>query len=314
MDATKPVNIAVLDDYQDVALEMADWSPVQARARVDIFNDHLADADAVVQRLLPYDVVCVMRERTPLRKDVLQRLPRLKLICSTGGRNASIDLDAAGERGIRVANTSYTSTPTVEHTWALILASARHLTTESASLRSGGWQLTGGDDMADMTLGIIGLGSVGSRVAKVALAFGMKVIAWSQNLTAAVAEAAGARLVSKEQLLRESDVVSIHLVLSARTQGLMGPAEFALMKPTARLVNTSRGPIVDETALISALNDRKIAGAAVDVFDTAPLRADHPYRSLDNLLATPHIGYVSRGLYRRFYGDTVTNILAWLDA
>jgi phosphoglycerate dehydrogenase-like enzyme len=313
MTASRP-RIAVLDDYQGVALELADWSVVRQHAQVEVFTDHLADADAVVGRLLPFDVVCVMRERTPLPRAVIERLPHLKLICSTGKRNASIDLTAASERGIRVAHTSYISTPTVEHAWALILAGGRHIVSENASLRSGGWQTHIGDDMAERTLGIIGLGSVGSLVAKVGIAFGMKVVAWSQNLTAAPAEAAGARLVTKEDLLRESDVVSIHMVLSPRTKGLMGTAELALMKPSARLVNTSRGPIVDEAALIDALQSRRIAGAAIDVFDTEPLPTGHPYRSLDNLLATPHIGYVSRGLYQRFYGDTVNNILEWLRA
>jgi phosphoglycerate dehydrogenase-like enzyme len=311
--AANTVAIAVLDDYQRVALEMADWSPVTARARVDVFSDHLSDADAVVQRLLPYDVVCVMRERTPLRRDIIERLPRLKLICSTGKRNASIDTAAATERGIQVVHTSYASTPTIEHAWALILASARHITTESASLRRGGWQLTVGEDMAGQTLGIIGLGNIGSQVAKVGLAFGMNVIAWSQNLTAQAAEAAGARRVSKEDLLRDADVVTIHLVLSRRTTGLLNAADFALMKPSARLINTSRGPIVDEGALVHALSTRQIAGAAIDVFDTEPLPPQHPFRTLDNLLATPHIGYVSRGLYQRFYGDTVTNIMEWLE-
>ena len=307
------MKIAVLDDYQQVALECADWSAVKARATVDVFHDHLADSEALVARLLPYDVVCVMRERTPLTRAIIERLPQLKLICSTGKRNASIDLAAAAERGIAVATTSYTSTPTIEYAWALILASVRHIATENASLRDGGWQVTLGDDLAEKTLGIIGLGSVGSQVARIGVAFGMHVVAWSQNLTAAAAAAAGARLVSKEELLRESDIVSLHLVLSARTRGLIGAPELALMKPTARLINTSRGPIVEQAALIDALTHRHIAGAAVDVFDIEPLPKDHPYRRLDNLLATPHIGYVSRGLYRRFYGDTVMNILAWLD-
>jgi phosphoglycerate dehydrogenase-like enzyme len=307
------LSIAVLDDYQGVARAMADWTPVEARARVDVFSDHLSETDAVVRRLLPYDVVCVMRERTPLGRDLIERLPRLKLICSTGGRNASVDVAAAAERGIEVRHTGYTSTPTVELTWALILAGARHVTTESASLRGGGWQVTVGDDLATKTLGILGLGRVGSQVAKVGLAFGMHVIAWSQNLTVAAAEGAGARLVAKEELLRQSDIVSIHLVLSARTVGLIGAAELELMKPTARLVNTSRGPIVVESALTEALTAGRIAGAALDVFDTEPLPPDHPFRRIDRLLATPHIGYVSRGLYQRFYGDTVANILLWLD-
>ena len=308
------MNVALLDDYQDVALKLADWSAVSTRANVVVFNDHLADTDAVVERLLPFEVVCVMRERTPLRRAVIERLPRLKLIASTAKRNASIDAAAAAERGIAIAHTSYTSAPAIELTWALILAGARHLVAENASLRAGGWQRHIGDDMAGQTLGLIGLGSIGSQMAKIGLAFGMNVIAWSQNLTADTAAAAGAKLVSKEKLLRQADVVSIHLVLSERTTGLIGDAEFSLMKPSARLVNTSRGPIVVEAALIRALAERKIAGAAIDVFDSEPLAPDHPYRHIDNLLATPHIGYVSRGLYESFYRDTVANILAWLDA
>jgi phosphoglycerate dehydrogenase-like enzyme len=311
--ANFPIRIAVLDDYQGVARSLADWSPVDARAAVDVFTDHLTGADAVVERLLPYDALCVMRERTPLPRALIERLPRLKLICSTGRRNASIDLVAAAERGIEVLHTGYTSTPTVELTWALILAGARQLTAESASLRNGGWQTTVGDDLAEHTLGIIGLGNVGSLVAQVGRAFGMKLLAWSQNLTAPKAEAAGARLVTREELLREADIVTIHLVLSPRTAGLIGAAELALMKPTARLINTSRGPLVQEAALIAALAGGAIAGAAIDVFDIEPLPPDHPYRRLDNLLATPHIGYVSRGLYQRFYGDTVANLTAWLD-
>ncbi len=308
------MNIAVLDDYQGVALTLADWSKVTARARVTVFNDHLDDPDAVVERLLPFDVVCVMRERTPLRRKVIDRLPKLKLIASTAMRNASIDADAAAERGIAVVHTSYSSSPTVELTWALILAGARHIVSENASLRAGGWQRSVGDDLAGKTLGIVGLGNIGAQVAKVGLAFGMQVIAWSQNLTREAAAAAGARLVPKEELLREADVVSIHLVLSGRTRGLIGAAELRQMKPTARLINTSRGPIVVESALIDALAAGRIAGAAIDVFDVEPLPPEHPYRRLDGVLATPHIGYVSRGLYERFYRDTVANIVAWLDA
>jgi phosphoglycerate dehydrogenase-like enzyme len=308
------VNIAVLDDYQGVALTLADWSKVTARARVTVFNDHIDDPGALVERLAPFDVVCVMRERTPLRRDVIERLPKLKLIASTGMRNASIDADAAAERGIAIVHTSYISSPTVELTWALILAGARHVVSENASLRGGGWQRSVGEDLAGKTLGIVGLGNIGAQVAKVALAFGMQVIAWSQNLTREAAAAAGARLVSKEELLRAADVVSIHLVLSGRTRGLIGAAELQLMKPTARLVNTSRGPIVVEGALIDALANGRIAGAAIDVFDVEPLPPEHPFRRLDRVLATPHIGYVSRGLYERFYRDTVANIVAWLDA
>lgn len=314
MATSHPINVAVLDDYQGVALSIADWSKVSDRANITVFQDHLADQDAVAERLKPFDVVCVMRERTPMPASLLGRLPRLKLIASTGPGNASIDLPAAAERGITVAHTSYTSTPTIELTWALILASARHISSEAASVRDGGWQLSLGDDLAEKTLGIIGLGNIGSGVAKVGLAFGMNVVAWSQNLTASVASAAGARLVSKEELLRTADVVSIHMVLSRRTIGLIGATEFALMKPSARLVNTSRGPLVVEAALLDALASHRIAGAAIDVYDVEPLPEDHPYRRANHLLATPHIGYVSRGLYERFYRDTITNISTWLDA
>jgi phosphoglycerate dehydrogenase-like enzyme len=308
------VKIAVLDDYQGVALKMADWSAVAARAQLDIYNDHLPDPDAVAERLHPYDIVCVMRERTPLRRELIERLPNLKLIASTGPRNASIDLEAATARGIQVAHTGYFGSPTVELTWALILASARHIVAESNAVRDGGWQHSIGDDLAGKTLGIIGLGNLGSKIAKVGLAFGMHVIAWSQNLTAEKASLAGATLATKEELLRQADIVSIHLVLSERTRGLIGAPELQLMKPTARLVNTSRGPIVVEAALTAALQAGQIAGAAIDVYDTEPLPPHHPYRKLQNLLATPHIGYVSRGLYERFYRDTASNILAWLEA
>ena len=307
------VKIAVLDDYQGVALKMADWSAVAARAQLDIYSDHLADLDAVAARLHPYDIVCVMRERTPLRRELIERLPNLKLIASTGPRNASIDLEAAAARGIQVVHTGYFGSPTVELTWALILASARHIVGEANAVHSGGWQHTVGDDLSGKTLGIIGLGSLGSKIAKIGEAFGMNVIAWSQNLTAEKASLAGAVLVAKEVLLRQADIVSIHLVLSDRTRGLIGAHELNLMKPTARLVNTSRGPIVVESALIAALKERRIAGAAIDVYDTEPLPAQHPYRKLENLLATPHIGYVSRDLYERFYRDSVSNILTWLE-
>jgi phosphoglycerate dehydrogenase-like enzyme len=307
------VKIAVLDDYQNVALSMADWSVLDGRASVTVFNDHLSDPDAVVARLEPFDVVCVMRERTPMTRAVILRLPRLRLIASTAPRNASIDLEAAGERGIKVVPTGYFSSPTIELTWALILASARSLVAEAASLRAGGWQHYVGDDLTGKTLGVLGLGNIGGAVAKIGTAFGMKVIAWSQNLTAERAAAAAAALVTKEDLFRQADFLTIHLVLSDRTRGLIGAKELALMKPTARLVNTSRGPIVVEADLIATLRNGKIAGAALDVFDHEPLPPDHPYRSLPNLLATPHIGYVSHDLYTRFYQDTVDNIRQWLD-
>jgi len=305
--------IAVLDDYQNVALSMADWSALDGQATVTVFNDHLSDVDAVVARLQPFDVVCVMRERTPMTRAIIERLPRLRLIASTAVRNASIDLGAAAERRVEVVHTGYRSTPTIELTWALILASARNIVAENASLRGGGWQRFIGDDLAGRTLGVLGLGNVGGAVARIGRAFGMEVIAWSQNLTVERAAEGGAKLVEKDELFRRADIVTIHLVLSSRTRGLVGARELALMKPTARLVNTSRGPIVVEADLISALERGKIAGAAIDVFDQEPLPPAHPFRSLPNVLATPHIGYVARNLYGRFYQDTVDNIRQWLD-
>jgi phosphoglycerate dehydrogenase-like enzyme len=307
------VKIAILDDYQNVALSIADWSAVAKNAEITVFNDHIDQTEALIERLLPFDVICVMRERTPLRRDIIERLPRLRFIASTGPRNISIDIAAAKERGIVVANTGYRSTPTIELTWALILASARHVVRESNSIQAGGWQTSVGHELDGRVLGVLGLGNVGGQVARIGRAFGMKIIAWSQNLTAETAKAAGAELVTKDELFRRADVVTIHLILSERTRGLVGAAELALMKPTARLVNTSRGPIVDEQALIEALRTRVIAGAAIDVFDTEPLPAKHPFRSLENLLATPHIGFVAEDLYRTFYGDAAAAIGAWIE-
>jgi phosphoglycerate dehydrogenase-like enzyme len=307
------MKVAILDDYQNVALSIADWSVVAKRADITVFNDHVDQTDALIERLLPFDAVCVMRERTPLRRDIIERLPRLRFIASTGPRNISIDMAAAKEHGILVANTGYRSTPTIELTWALILASARHLVAESNSIRAGGWQTSIGHELDGRVLGVLGLGNVGGEVARIGRAFGMKIIAWSQNLTAEAAEAAGAELVMREGLFRRSDIITIHLILSERTRGLVGAAELALMKPTARLINTSRGPIVNEHALIKALRARTIAGAAVDVFDTEPLPAKHPFRSLENLLATPHIGFVAEDLYRTFYGDAAAAIAAWIE-
>jgi phosphoglycerate dehydrogenase-like enzyme len=264
--------------------------------------------------LRPFDVVCVMRERTPLTREILEQLPNLKLIASTGPRNASIDTQTAADFGIAVTATGYDSTPTIEFAWSLILACMRRIDREAASLKSGNWQRGIGSNLRGKSLGVVGLGNIGKEVARIGVAFGMKVIAWSQNLTEDKANAAGATLVDKQTLFREADVVTVHLVLSRRTRGLIGEAEFALMKPTARFVNTSRGPIVDEAALISALQARKIAGAAVDVFDVEPLPPDHAFRKLENILATPHIGYVTEDLYRIFYGDAAANITKWLEA
>src|SRR6202140_4161799 len=307
------MKIAILDDYQNVGLKMTDWSALLGRAEITVFNDHVADPSALVERLLPFYVVCVMRERTPLPREVLQHLPRLKLIASTGSRNASTDMGAAKELGIAVTATGYRSSPTIELTGALILASLRGIVHENNSIRNGGWQKSVGQDLSGKILGVVGLGNIGGQVARIGLAFGMEIIAWSQNMTPEIAEAAGARLVSKDELFRQADIVTIHLILSSRTKGLVGAAELGLMKSTSRLINTSRGPLVDEPSLIKALKSHAIAGAAIDVFDEEPLPAEHPFRSMANVLATPHIGYVSESLYLTFYGDSLAHITAWLD-
>jgi phosphoglycerate dehydrogenase-like enzyme len=306
------VNIAILDDYQGAALTCADWSQLDGRANIQVFRDHVSEPDAVAARLEPFDVVCVMRERTPLTREIIERLPRLRLIASTGAANASIDLEAARERAITVAHTGYTSHGAIELTWALILAALRHIPAEAASIRAGGWQVAVGGDLNRRTLGILGLGRIGSASARIAGAFGMDVIAWSPNLTAEKAAAAGARYVSKDELFRTADIVTVHLVLGKRSRGIVGAAELALMKPDAWFVNTSRGPLVDEDALIAALHEKRIAGAALDVFATEPLPPDHPFRTLPNVLATGHVGFVTRETYEIFYRDTVKNILAWL--
>lgn len=307
------MRVAILDDYQDVALSMADWSQVGERATITVFNDHLADTDAVVERLKPFDVVCVMRERTPLPRSVIERLPQLKMIASTGPFNASIDAAAAQERGIYVSGTGGYVESTVELTWALILATARRVVDEAVSVREGGWQRSVGRQLGGTTLGVLGLGRIGSRVAQVGKAFGMDVIAWSTNLSPEAAEHAGTTYVSKNELFSSADVLTIHLVLSGRSRGLVGAAELALMKPTALLINTSRGPLVDESALVDALRSRRIAGAGLDVFDTEPLPAGHPLRTLDSVTATPHMGYVAEQVYRVFYGEAATEIARWLS-
>ncbi|BAO92132.1 D-isomer specific 2-hydroxyacid dehydrogenase NAD-binding protein (plasmid) [Caballeronia cordobensis] len=313
MPTSTPVKVAVLDDYQNVALSMADWSPLAGRADITVFNDHVSGRDALLERLRPFEIVCAMRERTPFPRDLIERLPNLRLIASTGAANASIDLDAAAERGVDVRHTGYASTPTIEFTWALILGMMRHVPAENRSLKDGGWQTMVGTELAGKTLGLLGLGRVGSAVGAIGRAFRMNVIAWSQNLTRERAEEKGVQLVDKDTLFATSDVLSIHVRLSERTHHLVGASEFAQMKRTSRLVNTSRGPIVDSAALVAALRSGTLAGAAIDVYDEEPLAAHDALRSLPNVLATPHIGYVSEELYRTFYGDTVRNIVEWLD-
>jgi len=313
MENAKLIQIGILDDYQGVALQSADWSPLAEKAQITVFRDHLTNSASLVERLKPFDVLCVMRERTPLTREILEQLPELKLIASTGARNASIDLAAAEERGITVCNTGYSSHGAIEITWALILALLRNIPAEFASVQAGQWQTSVGGDLDGKTIGLVGLGNIGAKIAQIAQAFGMKIVAWSQNLTHESAEKHGAILVSKEELFRTADIVTVHLVLGPRTKGIVGAAELGLMKKTAYFINTSRGPLVDESALINALDSRSIAGAALDVYEIEPLPASHPYRSLDRLLVTPHIGFVTEETYKIFYRDTVENVVAWLN-
>jgi phosphoglycerate dehydrogenase-like enzyme len=304
--------IAVLDDYQQVAAQFADWSQVPEPVEVVTFHDHVDDQDALVARLASFDVIVAMRERTPFKRDLLERLPDLKLLVTTGERNAAIDVAAAAERGITVCGTGYFSTGTAEMTWALVFATARHIAQEDAAVRAGAWQQTIGTDLAGSRLGVVGLGRLGSRVAKIGQAFEMDVVAWSQNLTDERAAEVGVKRVDKEELFATSDVVTIHLVLSKRTRGLVGPAELLEMKPTAVLINTSRGPIVDTDALVDALRHGRIGGAGIDVYDQEPLPKDHPLRELRRAVLTPHLGYVTKGTYGVFYPDAVEDVAAWI--
>jgi phosphoglycerate dehydrogenase-like enzyme len=304
--------VAVLDDYQDVAMQMADWSVLPADVQVQVFRDHLSAPEAVAARLRDFDIVVAMRERTPFPRRLLEKLPKLKLLVTTGMRNASIDVEAAAELGITVCGTQGLGYPTAELTWGLILALLRHIPQEDRATREGRWQVSVGVGLRDKVLGVIGLGNLGSQVATVGRAFGMSLLAWSQNLTAERAAQFGATLVGKDELLARSDIVTIHLVLSDRTRGLIGARELGLMKPTAYLINTSRGPIVDEKALVDALERKTIAGAALDVFDEEPLPLDHPLRRLENTVITPHLGYVTVEGYKVFYRDIVEDIQAFL--
>ncbi|WP_381565362.1 D-2-hydroxyacid dehydrogenase family protein [Streptomyces eurythermus] len=304
----------VLDDFQGVATEVADWSVLGDRVEVVALREHLHDEDALAAALADYDIVVTLRERVPFPGSLISRLPRLKLLIASGMRNSVIDYAAAEAHGVTVCGTESSGTPPVELTWALLLGLARGIVQENNALRAGGpWQSTVGADLYGRRLGLLGLGRIGSRVAQVGLAFGMRVSAWSRNLTTERAEEVGVeRAGSKEELLAGSDFVSVHLALGDRTRGLVGAAELALMKPTAYLVNTSRAAIVDQDALLAALREGRIAGAGVDVFDIEPLPADHPMRTAPRLLATPHLGYVSQANYTTYYGQAVENIQAYL--
>ncbi|MFE6702325.1 D-2-hydroxyacid dehydrogenase family protein [Streptomyces sp. NPDC057718] len=306
---------AVIEDFQSVATTVVDWSPVTDDVEIVTFTEHLATVDEAAAALAGFDIVVTLRERVPFPAELFARLPRLRLLVASGMRNSAIDFDAARRHDVVVCGTASSSTPPVELTWALLLGLARGIVPEAEALRTGGpWQSTLGADLHGRTLGLLGLGKIGGRVAQVGLAFGMEVVAWSQNLTKERADEVGAGLAaSKEELLGAADFVSVHLALGERTRGLIGAAELALMRPTAYLVNTSRAAIVDTDALLAALRDGVIAGAATDVFDVEPLPADDPVRTAPRLLATPHLGYVSRANYETYYGQAVEDIRTFLD-
>ncbi len=306
--------IAILDDYQNVAKSFGDWTKLDASAQVTIFHNNLASVDEAASALAPFDVVVLMRERMPMQAALIDRLPNLKLIITTGHANRSLDKDHAKAKGIVCCFTrgGDSTATTVETAFALLLGHGRGLVYEDRMMREGKWQTTIPETIAGKTLGVVGLGRLGSRMARIAKAFEMNVIAWSTNLTAEKAAAAGAELVSKDDLFRRSDYVSIHLVLSDRSRGLIGAKEFSSMKKTGVLINTSRGPIVDEAAMLDALTHKRIGGVGLDVFDVEPLPASHPLRKLDNATLSPHLGYVSDATYKEYYEDIIDNIANWM--
>jgi phosphoglycerate dehydrogenase-like enzyme len=305
------LQIAVLDDWQSVASDVVDWTVLDLIGEVSFLHEFPADTASMVARLESFDVVCVMRERTLFNEALLSQLPRLKLLVTGGMRNAAIDLPTAARLGIQVCGTDSYKNAAPEMTWALIMGITRNLVGEANSLREGGWQIGLGGDLYGKTLGILGLGSIGKWIARYGQAFGMRVIAWSENLTAERAAESGVTYVSKQALFEQADVLSVHLVLSDRSRGMVDAQALSWMKPTAYLINTARGPIIDEAALINALQHRRIAGAALDVYEPEPLPADHPFRRMDNVLATPHIGYVTENNYRTFFSQMIEDIQAW---
>jgi len=308
------IRAAILDDYQNVAMSFADWSPIARDVEIKVFTEPFKSREEAIKALQGFAVIVGMRERTPFPRAMIEALPDLKLLITTGAKNNSFDLKAAAERGVTVCGTGGFGSPTTGVVFGLLLELTRRIGFENARLKAGQpWQVTIGPDLEGMTLGVLGLGKLGQRSAAVAKAFGMNVIAWSQNLTPEKAAAAGATYVSKEELFSKADAITIHVVLSDRSRGLVGAADLARMKKTAYLVNTSRGPIIDEAALIATLRDKRIAGAGLDVFDVEPLPLDHPYRTLDNVVITPHLGYVSTQNYAKYFPDIVTDIRAFLD-
>jgi phosphoglycerate dehydrogenase-like enzyme len=303
--------LAILDDYQGVTLSMGPWSRLPASLQVEVFRDTLKDMDALVARLAPFDAILAMRERTPFTAALLERLPNLKLLVTTGERNRGIDVAAATARGVTVCGTPSAGAPTVDITWGLILNLLRDLPAQQEALRAGRWQTSVGTAAGGLTLGVLGLGKLGARVAAVGKAFGMKVIAWSQNLTAETAEAAGAELVTKDELFRRADVVTLHLILSPRSRGIVGAAELGLMKPGAIIVNTSRGPLIDQPALVAALKEGRVR-AGLDVYDEEPLPPGHPLLSCPGTMLSPHLGYVSTQNYAAYFQGAVETIEAYL--
>jgi phosphoglycerate dehydrogenase-like enzyme len=305
---------AILDDYQNVALQSADWSKVAGDLDIKVFNQHIAGQDAVIKALQGFEIICAMRERTAFPRDVIEKLPDLKLLITTGMRNASIDVSAAKARNVVVCGTPAVGNPTSGIAIGLMLELTRRIGYENARMKAGvPWQSTIGLDLEGLTLGVVGLGKLGTRTARIALAFGMKVIAWSQNLSPEKCKEADVDYAPKDELFRQSDIITIHLILSPRTRGLIGANELGLMKSTAYIINTSRGPIIEEPALLTALRERKIAGAGLDVFDVEPLPTDHPLRKMDNVVLTPHLGYVAIQNYRAYFAGVVDDIRAFLD-
>ncbi|KAF8168215.1 D-isomer specific 2-hydroxyacid dehydrogenase [Crassisporium funariophilum] len=308
--------IAILDDYQGVALSSADWSPLKDRTTIDVYRDTIADEDGLVQRLKDYQIICAMRERTKFTRSLLDRLPNLRLIATTGMKNLGIDTPYANEKGVIVSGTGGAGNATLEHIWALILATVRYITVEDSNVKAKlpQWQSTMPLGLAGRTLGLVGVGRLGSQTGKIAKAFNMRVVAWSPNLTPERAQNAGVEFVStKAELFKTSDIISLHLVLSEKTRHIITKEDLALMKATAFFINTSRGPLVDENALIEALEKEQIAGAGLDVFDIEPLPIDHPIRSLKRVTLSPHTGYITDTNYAAFWGQTVTNIVSFLD-
>ena len=306
------MRVAILDDYQNTALASADWSLISGRTEIEVFTDHLFDEDEIVRRLQDFEVICAMRERTPFTRSLIERLPNLKLIISSGMRNRGIDIEAAKQNNILVCGTKSVGKPTAELAWGLILALARKIPAEDMNVRAGGWQQSIGESLIGKTLGIAGLGNLGSRMAKIAAAFDMNVIAWSENLTQERCDEFGVELVDKEGLLLNSDFLTIHLILSDRTRGVFKAEDLSRMKSTSYIINTARGPIIDEDDLINALKNKIIAGAGIDVFSVEPLPVDHPFRSLENTVVTPHLGYVEAENYGAYFNGYVETIDAFL--